>query len=289
MQAGISMQENTVQCLSPTGLHHMHYTEWGARDNPRIVICVHGLSRNCRDFDALAQTLEKDFRVVCPDIVGRGKSDWLSNKAGYVNAQYAADITTLIARLTADGPRDILWVGTSMGGIIGMLLASLPNTPIRRLVLNDVGGVVPRAAIARIVTYLGKDPRFATFKELEACVRTIAASFGQLTDAQWEHLTRHNGKQHPDGQWGFNYDPGIAAPFQSVELTDVPLWQHYDAISCPTLLLRGADSDLLLKDTALAMTQRGPRAQLVEFAGVGHAPMLMSADQIAAVGAFLRS
>ena len=283
------MQENEVQCLSPAGFHEMHYTEWGARDNPRIVICVHGLSRNCRDFDALAQTLEKDFRVVCPDIVGRGKSDWLSNKAGYVNAQYAADITALIARLTADGPRDIRWVGTSMGGIIGMMLAALPDTPIRRLVLNDVGGVVPRAALARIVAYLGKDPRFATFKELEACVRTIAASFGPLTDAQWEHLTRHNGKQHADGRWGFNYDPGIAVPFHSVELTDVTLWQLYDPIACPTLLLRGADSDLLLKDIALAMTQRGPRARLLEFAGVGHAPMLMSADQIEAVGTFLRA
>ena len=283
------MQENEVLCLSPAGFHEMHYTEWGARDNPRIVICVHGLSRNCRDFDALAQVLEKDFRVVCPDIVGRGKSDWLSNKAAYVNAQYAADINTLIARLTADGPREILWVGTSMGGIIGMMLAALSDTPIRRLVLNDVGGFIPQAAIGRIVAYLGKDPRFATFKELEACVRAISASFGPLTDAQWEHLTRHNSKQHPDGRWGFNYDPQIAVPFQSVAVTNVELWQHYDPIACPTLLLRGADSDLLSKDTALAMTQRGPRARLIEFAGVGHAPMLMSADQIEAVQTFLLS
>ena len=278
-----------MQCLSPAGLHQMHYTEWGARDNPRIVICVHGLSRNCRDFDTLAQTLQSDFRVICPDIVGRGKSDWLSNKAGYVNAQYVADIATLIARLTADGLREILWMGTSMGGIIGMMLAALPGTPIRRLVLNDVGGIVPKAALGRIVAYLGKDPRFNTFKELELCVRTISAPFGPLTDAQWEHLTRHNGKQHPDGKWGFNYDPDIAAPFRGIEITDVPLWPYYDPITCPTLLLRGADSDLLAKDTALAMTQRGPRARLVEFPGVGHAPMLMSADQIGAVREFLLS
>lgn len=281
------MQENEVQCLSPGGFHEMHYVEWGARDNPRIVICVHGLSRNCRDFDTLAQALENDFRVVCPDIVGRGKSDWLNNKAGYVNAQYAADINTLMARLTADGPRDIYWVGTSMGGIIGMMLAALPDTPIKRLILNDVGGVVPKAAIARIVMYLGKDPRFNTFKELEMLVRAISAPFGPLTDAQWEHLTRHNSKQHPDGKWGLNYDPGIAQPFQNVDLTDVPLWQHYDPIACPTLLLRGADSDLLLQDTAQAMTQRGPRARLVEFAGVGHAPMLMSDDQVKVVRDFL--
>jgi pimeloyl-ACP methyl ester carboxylesterase len=265
----------------------MHYTEWGARDQPRIVICVHGLSRNCRDFDTLAQTLEGDFRVVCPDIVGRGKSDWLANKAGYLNSQYAADVITLIARLTADGPREIFWVGTSMGGIIGMILAALPGTPIRRLVLNDVGGIVPKAALARIVAYLGKDPLFASFKELELCVRTISAPFGPLTDAQWEHLTRHNATQHADGQWGFNYDPGIAAPFQGVAIADVALWQYYDPITCLTLLLHGADSDLLLKDTAITMTQRGPRARLVEFPGIGHAPMLMSSDQIGVVRDFL--
>lgn len=281
------MQEHKVQCLSPGGLHDMYYTEWGAYDNPRIVICVHGLSRNCRDFDSLAQALEPDFRVVCPDIAGRGRSDWLANKACYVNAQYVADITTLIARLTAEGPRKIYWVGTSMGGIIGMMLACLPRTPIRRLVLNDVGGIVPKAALARIVTYLGKDPHFASLKELELCVRTISAPFGPLTDAQWEHLTRFNSKHHPDGSWGFNYDPGIAQPFQNVAIEDVPLWQHYDGIICPTLLLRGAESDLLLKDTAAAMTLRGPRAHLVEFPGVGHAPILMNDDQVQVVRGFL--
>ncbi|MBM3342524.1 MAG: alpha/beta hydrolase [Betaproteobacteria bacterium] len=265
----------------------MRYVEWGSRDNPRVVICVHGLSRNGRDFDALAQTLQRDFRVVCPDIAGRGKSDWLTDKADYGTAQYAADITTLIARLDATHPCEIFWVGTSMGGIVGMMLAALPNTPIRRLVLNDVGGVVPKAAIGRIVMYLGKDPRFNTFKELEELVRFISAPFGPLTDAQWEHLTRHNSKQYPDGTWGFNYDPGIAEPFKNVALADVPLWQYYDAIICPTLLLRGMDSDLLLKDTALDMTQRGPRARLVQFAGVGHAPMLMSEDQIQVVRDFL--
>ncbi len=281
------MQSTEVQCLSPAGFHRMHYTEWGEPDNPRVVICVHGLSRNCRDFDTLAQTLAQDFRVVCPDIVGRGKSAWLADKAGYVNAQYAADAATLIARLTAGGPREILWVGTSMGGIIGMMLAALPGTPIRRLVLNDVGGIVPKSALARIVAYLGKDPRFASFKALELCVRTISAPFGPLSDSHWEHLTRHNATQHPDGQWGFNYDPAIAAPFQGVQIADVPLWQYYDPITCPTLLLRGADSDLLLQNTATEMTRRGPRARLVEFAGIGHAPMLMSADQISTVRDFL--
>jgi pimeloyl-ACP methyl ester carboxylesterase len=230
--------------------------------------------------------------VVCPSIVGRGQSDWLSDKTDYVNAQYIADLTTLIARITAHGAREILWVGTSMGGLLGMMLAALPGTLIRKLVLNDVGGMVPHVALARIAAYLGKDPRFGSFKELEMCVRTISASFGPLTDAQWEHLTRHNSKQHADGTFGFNYDPGIAVPFQVLQNTapaDLEFWQHYDHIRCPTLLLRGANSDLLPKETALAMTQRGPKARLVEFEGIGHAPMLMRTDQVGAVREFLLS
>ncbi len=281
------MRENHVQCISPTGLHTMHYTEWGARANPRIVICVHGLTRNGRDFDGLAQALEGDFRVVCPDIVGRGKSSWLFDKQGYGLAQYVADINTLLARLTADGDREMLWVGTSMGGMIGMALASLPQTPLRKLVLNDVGTLIPKESLERIGKYVGKAPSFKTLEETIAYVRFVSAPFGPLTDAQWEHLTRHNAKQTADGQWTMNYDPGIAVPFQKEPHTDIDLWPVYDRITCPALLLRGADSDLLLKDTALAMTQRGPKAQLVEFAGVGHAPMLMADDQIRAVKDFL--
>ena len=285
------MQENFVQCLSPSGLHNMHYTEWGARDNPRIVLCVHGLTRNCRDFDALAQSLEKDFRVVCPDIVGRGQSEWLADKELYGLPQYLADINALLARLTADAEhaneREILWVGTSMGGMIGMLLASLARTPVRKLVLNDVGTLIPKAALERIGKYAGKAPAFNTLEEANAYVRYVSVSFGPHSDAQWDHLTRHNARQNADGAWVMNYDPGIALPFQKGPINDIELWSYYDRIACPTLLLRGAISDLLLKDTALAMTQRGPRARLVEFAGVGHAPMLMVEDQIKVVREFL--
>ncbi len=281
------MQENFIQCLSPSGLHNMHYTEWGARDHPRIVICAHGLTRNCRDFDTLAQSLESNFRVVCPDIVGRGRSDWLADKQHYGLPQYLTDINALIARLTADGPREILWVGTSMGGMIGMLLASLPRTPVRKLVLNDVGTLIPKASLERIGKYVGKAPAFKTLEETNVYVRTVSASFGPHTEAQWDHLTRHNAKQNADGTWTMNYDPGIALPFQKNPISDIELWDTYDRITCPTLLLRGADSDLLLKDTALAMTQRGPKARLVEFTGVGHAPMLMADNQIKAVRTFL--
>ncbi len=282
------MQSKTVQCLNPRGFHRMRYTDWGDAANPRIVICVHGLTRNCRDFDTLAEALQNDFRVVCPDVAGRGQSGWLPAKEHYTQHQYMADMTVLLAQLAADGEKEILWVGTSMGGILGMLLASLPGTPLKKLVINDVGALIPKAAIERIGQYVGTDPRFASQKDVEKFIRTVSAPFGPLTDAQWAHLTLHNAKQHANGDWGLNYDPGIAQVFKQA-VTDIDLWPQFDAICCNTLMLRGTQSDLLLKDTALAMTQRGPRPQLVEFNGVGHAPMLMANDQVKVVRDFLRS
>jgi len=283
------MKSNSILCLDSRGFHRLHYLDWGDPDAPRVVICVHGLSRNGRDFDTLAQALTPDFRVVCPDMAGRGKSDWLAGKNDYSYSQYLADVTALIARLTAGGERTFYWVGTSMGGIIGMLLASLPRNPLRRLVVNDVSTVIPKEALVRIATYVGKDPRFATYDELENWVRTVSAPFGPLTDEQWRHLTRHGAKERADGTWGMCYDPDIGLAFQQAPLEDIVLWQHWDAITCPTLLLRGAQSDLLLKDMAVAMTQRGPKPRLVEFDGIGHAPMLMADDQIAVVREFLLS
>lgn len=281
------MQSKSVTCLNPRGFHRLHYTDWGDALNPRIVVCVHGLTRNCRDFDALAAALQAEFRVVCPDVAGRGQSGWLPAKEHYVQHQYMADMTVLLAQLAATGEKEILWVGTSMGGILGMLLASLPDTPLKKLVINDVGALIPQAAIKRIGQYVGADPRFATLQEVEKFIRTVSAPFGPLSDAQWAHLTLHNAKQHADGRWGLNYDPGIAQVFKQA-VTDIDLWTQFDAIRCDTLLLRGVQSDLLLKDTAQAMTQRGPRPRLVEFADVGHAPMLMADDQIKVVRDFLR-
>jgi pimeloyl-ACP methyl ester carboxylesterase len=300
------MREDYVPCLSTKGFHRMHYVDWGDPSADKIVICVHGLSRNCRDFDFLAQSLLPEFRVVCPDVVGRGKSDWLYAKDEYGNLQYCADMVTLIARVTATPappglfgrlahslgskhgkPRRIYWVGTSMGGMIGMLLASRPRTPIERLVLNDVGTVLPKAALERIAVYVGMDPRFKTFEELEAYVRLVSAPFGPLSDEQWHHLTLHGAKRHEDSSWGMCYDPEIGAPFRKGPLADIDLWNIWDTIACPTLLLRGAQSDLLLKENAVAMTRRGPKPRLVEFDGVGHAPMLMADEQIRAVREFL--
>lgn len=281
------MKSHSLTCLNSRGFHRLHYTEWGDAANPRVAICVHGLTRNCRDFDTLAAALENDLRVICVDIAGRGKSDWLPNKDDYGYPQYMADMTALIARVSASGAQDIRWVGTSMGGMLGMLLAAQPNAPITRLVLNDIGAVITAASMARIGSYVGKDPRFPDFAAAEQYIRTVSAPFGPLTDAQWRHMTEHNVKQLPDGRWCLNYDPDIAAPFRKTEPKDIVLWKVYDNLRCPTLLLRGADSDLLLRETALEMTTRGPKPPLIEFTGVGHAPALMAADQVAAVRDFL--
>jgi pimeloyl-ACP methyl ester carboxylesterase len=281
------MREHHVSCLNSRGFHRLHYTDWGDPANPRAVICVHGLTRNCRDFDALATALEDELRIICVSVAGRGRSDWLPNAEDYGYPQYMADMTALIARVTATGASDLSWVGTSMGGMLGMLLAARPETPIRRLVLNDVGAVITRESMARIGGYVGRDPRFASLDEAEQYVRAVSAPFGPLTDAQWRHLTIHNARQFDDGRWGMSYDPAIALPFRKAADRDIVLWPAYDALRCPTLLLRGAESDLLRHDTALEMTQRGPRPRLIEFAGVGHAPALMADDQIAAIRAFL--
>jgi pimeloyl-ACP methyl ester carboxylesterase len=282
------MREARVKCLSAAGFHHMAYVEWGDPANPRVLVCVHGLTRCGRDFDFLAQAMAGEYRVVCPDIVGRGRSDWLRNKSLYSIPQYCADIATLLARV---GAETVDWVGTSMGGLIGMALAIQPETPIRKLVLNDVGPVITAASLERIGMYLGRAPRFDSIEQVESAVRFVSQPFGPLTDAQWRHLTVHVTRQAADGKFEFAYDPGIAEAFKEVYAAcggqDVENRPLYDAINCPTLLLRGANSDLLTAAAAQEMTQRGPRARLVEIAGVGHAPMMLDDVQVAPVREFL--
>jgi len=282
------MREGKVKCLSAAGFHHMAYVEWGDAANPKVLVCVHGLTRCSRDFDFFAQAMADEYRVVCPDVVGRGRSDWLRNKSLYAVPQYCADMTTLLAKLNAEA---VHWVGTSMGGLIGMALASQPETPIARLVLNDVGPVITAASLERIGTYLGQAPRFDSIEQAEAFVRFVSATFGKLTDAQWRHLSVHTTRTAADGKVEFAYDPGIAQVFREAHATsggkDMEMWPVYDAIACPTLLLRGVTSDLLPHDAALQMSQRGPRAKLIEVPGVGHAPMLMDTAQVAPVREFL--
>ena len=281
---------NHVQCLDTRGLHRMAYWEWGDRANPRVLVCAHGLSRQGRDFDVLARALSDTYRIVCPDVVGRGESDVLADPMGYQVPAYVADMVTLLARLNAT---TLHWVGTSLGGLIGLGLASLKQSPVSRLVLNDIGPVVRFEAVQRIGAYLGAPLRWRTLDEAADYLWSISQGFGPHTREQWLALTRP--MLRPDGA-GFrpHYDPNIAVPFKALSAevlagAEAMTWLAYDAIKAPTLLLRGADSDLLTRETALAMTQRGPKAQLREFAGVGHAPMLIADDQVRAVREFLLS
>ena len=266
----------------------MAYWEWGDPQNPNVLLCVHGLSRQGRDFDTLARALAGEYRVVCPDVVGRGQSDWLTDPMGYALPAYVADMVSLLARLNA---RTLDWVGTSMGGLIGLGVASLPGNPIRRLVLNDVGPTIQFEAIARIGTYLGMAMHWGSVDEAADFLRSISVGFGEHTREQWLALTRPMLKADGAG-FKTRYDPAIAVPFRAItpEIAahgQAALWKAFDAVTCPTLLLRGADSDLLTADTAAAMTQRGPKAELHEFANVGHAPTLIAPTQVAVVREFL--
>jgi len=278
-------RELDVQCLSPAGLHRIAYTEWGDPANDRVLICVHGLARVGRDFDALAHAMSDTYRVVCPDIVGRGRSARLLDPTHYQIPQYVADMVTLLARLDA---RTVHWVGTSMGGLIGMALAAQPATPISRLVLNDVGPLLRAEALKRIADYIGQAPVFPDFAAAETYIRAVSAPFGLSSDAQWRRLAETSVVS--DGSaYRLHYDPAIAAPLKALQTgaTDIDLWPLYEAIKCPTLVVRGAKSDLLDRATHQEMASRGPRATLAEIPNVGHAPMFMDEAQIAIVRNFL--
>ena len=283
----------SVQCLSLAGLHRMSYKEWGDESNPNVLVCVHGVTRVADDFDNMARALASDYRVIAPDIVGRGRSDWLKNPQLYRIPQYVSDIVTLLARVLPDGERQkVDWFGTSMGGLIGMGLASLPGNPIRKLVLNDIGPVLAPMAMQRIGDYIGQDLRFESFEAGAKFIRDVSLSFGEHTEAEWHKLATDVLRQDKDGKWIRHYDMGLALPFrsatpESAEADQAMLWAAYDAITCPTLLVRGADSDLLSPETAKLMTERGPKAQLVEIPNVGHAPTFIHDDQIAIAKQFL--
>ncbi|MFM1991510.1 MAG: hypothetical protein RJA99_4467 [Pseudomonadota bacterium] len=274
----------SVTCAHPGGLHRMAYWEWGDPSNPSVVLCVHGLTRSGRDFDVLARALSPRHRVVCPDMIGRGASDRVADPMLYQVPQYVADCVTLVARL--DVPA-VAWVGTSMGGLIGMVLAACEGAPISRLLLNDVGPVLSVEGLTRIRDYVGADPSFPSFEAGEAAVRTLAADFGPLSDAQWRVLTRHTVVPRGDGSWRLHYDPRIAEPLRAGPVVAPELWPLYDRIGCPTWIVRGERSDLLSDAVATEMTRRGPKAVRVDVAGVGHAPTFIPDDQVAIVERFL--
>lgn len=289
----IEAKLKSVQCISPVGLHSMAYKEWGAPDNANVLVCVHGVTRASGDFDALARALASEYRVICPDVVGRGRSGWLANKDLYQIPQYVSDMVTLLARvLDSDQVQTVDWFGTSMGGLIGMALASLPGSPVRKLVLNDIGPTLNPVALARIGDYIGQDVHFPSFAQAAKFIRDMSITFGPHTDQEWEKLAADVLRQDVDGSWIRHYDLGLAQPFlsatpESAKADEATLWALYDAVKCPTLLVRGAQSDLLSPETAHMMTARGPKAQLVELPGVGHAPTFTHADQIAIARQFL--
>jgi pimeloyl-ACP methyl ester carboxylesterase len=274
----------SVLCVNPAGLHRMAAVEWGDPHNPRVLICVHGLTRTGRDFDAVARDLSSHYRVVCPDVAGRGHSDWLPDPAMYVLPQYLADMVQLINRLNVD---EVDWLGTSMGGLIGMALASATGTPVRRLLLNDVGPTLEAAALARIAEYVGRGETFDSFEQGVQYIRQVSNAFGKLSDEQWRALSQHTIVPR-DGRWTLHYDPRIAQVFRDMNdgmrvESEKLLWAAWDRISCPTLVMRGEHSDLLSRSTLAAMQQRGPRAQVIEVPGTGHAPSLLDPEQIAQV------
>lgn len=287
IQAPAPDRHGSVLSLSNRGFHRIAYVEWGDPAAERVAVCVHGLSRQGRDFDHLAAALaERGWRVVCPDLAGRGRSDWLKDPQEYTLPQYVKDLTAVIARL---GVASVDWVGTSLGGLVGMVVAAQAGTPVRRLVVNDVGPFLPWQALQRLSTSIRNVP--ASFPDLAAAVashRTSLAPFGQLSDAQWLHLAEHSVIE-AGGVWRKRADPDITASFRTGWLFNLSLWNYWDAITCPTLVLRGTESDLLLPFTAAEMARRGPRARIVEFPGVGHAPALMEASQIATVVEWLEA
>lgn len=301
---------NAITCASPAGFHRMAYYEWGDAENPDVVLCVHGLTRTGRDFDTLARELSRNYRVICPDVVGRGLSDRLSNPLFYAVPQYVSDMVTLIGRLQ---PARLQWVGTSMGGLIGMAYAgglaqahavhaqptptqslhALPPTGLRldRLVLNDVGPRIEPSSLHRIGQYVGEVVCFNSFEEAVTYVKTTAASFGPHTEEQWQALTRFT-YIHQGDQWIKHYDLGLAIPFKSMDEASASqgeqyLWMAYASIQVPVLIVRGQDSDLLSPQTLQLMLERNAHARAVQFAGVGHAPTLMAQDQLDAVTGFL--
>ena len=279
-----------VSCLDNKGLHRLAYWEWGDPANRRVLVCAHGLSRQGRDFDTLAAALAPNYRVVCPDVVGRGQSDWLTDPMGYTIPAYVADMVTLLARLDADF---VDWVGTSMGGLIGLAVAALKGSPLRRLVLNDVGPTIEPVSLARIGAFLGQPAHWASLDAAADALWAISQGFGPHSREQWLALSRPQLVAEGSG-FKPHCDPAIAVPFRLItpelaKFGEAALWQAYDSLSLPTLLLRGAESDLLSPATAEAMTVRGPKARLVQFPGVGHAPTLVQADQVHAVSEFLLS
>lgn len=300
----IKPQLEFVHCTGFAGAYRMAYWQWGDAAAAHVIICVHGLTRQGRDFDMLARAmlerasaLGQSLRVICPDVVGRGESDWLAEPQNYQYPVYVADSVQLIAHLHAQAAISRLdWVGTSMGGLIGLILAGTPElaepVPIARLILNDVGPRLSWAALERIGDYVGTAHHFDSVQEGARYLRSVAEGFGHFSDAEWLEFSRPMLRPDEGGGWRLHYDPAIGQAFNGMDEAQVRegealLWQLYDQIQAHTLLLRGAQTDLLPLQAAQEMQERGPRPQMIEFADVGHAPMFNNREQIDSVLNFL--
>lgn len=277
------MKKKTLKWLTSSGFKKLAYCEWNSHDNEQTLICAHGLTRNARDFDFIARALEENYRVICPDFPGRGSSDWLEDKTQYDYPTYLQAFSSLLARLDCS---EITWLGTSMGGLAGMMLAATAGSPISRLILNDVGPLIPASALAMIAEYVGKQPEFESIEQLEQYLRTINAGFGPLTDEQWLHLAVYSHRKLKNGKVTLSYDPDIAEPFKKLSTDDIDLWPVWNALSCPVLVIRGENSPLLTRETVEKMATR-PKTETLEIKGCAHAPALMSELEITQVNRWL--
>lgn len=276
-ESDLGPRQNSFLSFNPQGFHKIAYVEWGDRHNPRVLICVHGLTRNSRDFDFLAKHLSKDYRVICPDLIGRGESDYLGLSALYNFPQYLADISALLARINA---REIHWLGTSLGGLIGMMLAAQPFSPLKSLIVNDVGMIVPSTALQRIGVYARHRGSFESYEEARGYFQTILSPFGKLEPEHWDHITRYGTKLGPDGDFHLAYDRVIGQMPVNKSTPSLHFDSFWQSIQCPCLVLRGEDSDFLTSDIVNKMLDFQPSAEFVTIPGCGHAPSLMVPSQI---------
>lgn len=291
----LSVPAQPGKAKSGRGSRQLAYTDWGNPENHHVVVCVHGLTRNCRDFDFLAEALEQDFRVICIDLAGRGRSDWLENAEDYNSAMtYLSDMECVLKHIYRQNHHDCLhfyWVGVSMGGLVGMLLAARQRLSaiyrLRALVMSDIGPFVSSAILSVFAMTIGQDPRFQSLSELETHMRNTALPYNALTDVQWRHMALYSAREYEDGTIGYRYDPVISSGFRPSNLRDLNLWSYWNRLDLPILVLRGEKSEVLTPETVSEMQLHQPNVKFVELAGIGHAPMLMDTEQINLVRNFL--
>jgi pimeloyl-ACP methyl ester carboxylesterase len=278
------MKTKHITSSNPSGKHRIVYQDWGNENNTNVLICVHGLTRNSRDFDYLAQHLSSQYRVIAPDIVGRGQSDWLPDPALYTLEQYIHDMGALMTHLKL---KQVGWLGTSLGGLIGMTIAASPNSPIKRLILNDIGPVIKKEAIVYLATSLAETPHFKSLDELQKFLKEAYSAMGHMDKDHWEHMVTYDHRITSEGKITRNFDPKITRWVSSMTTTDLAMWDMWEGIHCPILIIHGEESIILTPEICQEMLKRNSHASLVTIPGVGHTPSLMPESQIRIVQEWL--